>query len=246
MANVEPMIQKQNFYHDFQPIHHLNHKNNLLGMEALFRSETGNPVTVFRKAREENLLFELDTSSILKSIETYRTSTFQDTDCQLFVNIFPSTLIHKKFDPFFEQLKSSTKGFTSNIVLEINEALEEQDLWNQVKETGVVKELQKNGFRIAFDDVGEGSFSFKHLIDFHPDYIKLARYLTTGIDVSENKQKMVSLLLEYCGNQADLILEGIETDRELNTATELGVNIGQGFLLGKPRRINDIPSYKLE
>jgi EAL domain-containing protein (putative c-di-GMP-specific phosphodiesterase class I) len=36
------------------------------------------------------------------------------------------------------------------------------------------------------------------------------------------------------GIGADLIAEGIETDKELAMVTELGMNAGQGYLLGRP------------
>ncbi|WP_261376154.1 hypothetical protein [Brevibacillus brevis] len=49
-----------------------------------------------------------------------------------------------------------------------------------------------------------------------------------------NKQKLVSLFVQYCQVQTQLVLEGIEEPEDLSVALALGVPIGQGFLLGHP------------
>lgn len=40
-----------------------------------------------------------------------------------------------------------------------------------------------------------------------------------------------------------MILEGIETDSDLSVAKSLGVDFGQGYLLGKPDKINKLFSW---
>ena len=43
--------------------------------------------------------------------------------------------------------------------------------------------------------------------------------------------------LVYFGNETgcELIAEGIETDEELAALRELGIQLGQGYLLGRPQ-----------
>jgi EAL domain-containing protein (putative c-di-GMP-specific phosphodiesterase class I) len=239
MANIKAIIENQNFFHLFQPIKNLRN-DHLFGMEALFRTEKGDPEQIFRQARNENLLFDLDSLSIIKSIETYKSSHHSRKDCFLFVNIFPSTLMNERLCQLIKKIKHHAAELIGKIVFEINEAFEEHELWDGLRKSSIIGDLQKDGFLIAFDDIGEGSYSFKQLVDFVPDFIKVSRYITYDIDKSLNKQKVLKLLLHYFGNNSTIILEGIETASELIIARQLGVTLGQGYLLEKPQHIRNI------
>ena len=60
--------------------------------------------------------------------------------------------------------------------------------------------------------------------------------LTIGIARSERKRKLASYLLELSRRcDASLIAEGIETREDLEILRDLGVDFGQGFLLGRPQ-----------
>jgi EAL domain-containing protein (putative c-di-GMP-specific phosphodiesterase class I) len=239
MATIEKLIKTDSFFHSYQPVKNLKN-NRLFGVESLIRCDAYDPLRLFQQARKAKLLFELDTKSILKSIETFKNSHLVATGCKLFVNIFPSTLLHEGFDGFVSHVKEMASGIIDQIVFEINESAEEHDLWDQLKAKGTIPNLQKDGFLIALDDFGEGSISFRHLFEYDPDYIKLSRTVTANIEEFEKKRKIVDLLVKYCDDQTKLILEGIEKESELAIAEQLGVELGQGYLLDKPKSISDI------
>ncbi len=68
-----------------------------------------------------------------------------------------------------------------------------------------------------------------------PDVIKLDRALVEDVDSDPGK---VALLESFTGfarrTNAQVCAEGIESDAELDTLAELGVDLGQGFRLGRP------------
>ncbi|NGQ95126.1 EAL domain-containing protein [Brevibacillus sp. SYP-B805] len=239
MATIENIIKTDSFFHSYQPVKCLKN-NRLIGVESLIRCEAYDPMRLFQQARKANLLFELDTKSIMKSIETFQSSHLVAAGCKLFVNIFPSTLLHEGFDEFVNQVKETAAGIIGQIVFEINESAEEHALWDELKAKGVIPNLQKEGFFIALDDFGEGSISFRHLFDYDPNYIKLSRTVTAHIEEFEKKRKLVDLLVKYCEDHTKLILEGIEKESELAVVKQLGVELGQGYLLDKPKSIAEI------
>jgi EAL domain-containing protein (putative c-di-GMP-specific phosphodiesterase class I) len=227
------VLAKEPPYPVFQPLVHLA-TGQFFGYEALLRSSTHHsPDFLFRKARSEGQLYELDTLSMKKAIESYFTSvTFHDYVPLLFINVFPSTLLNPAFLSFITE--GLFGSWNSRIVLEINEANEEDKMW-EIRLLGQkIRELRQHGFLIALDDVGSGAASLKKIVEYEPDIVKLDRYFGKQLSSMPKKQKLVSLFVQYCQDQTQLVLEGIEEPEDLSVALALGVPVGQGFLLGYP------------
>jgi EAL domain-containing protein (putative c-di-GMP-specific phosphodiesterase class I) len=92
------------------------------------------------------------------------------------------------------------------------------------------------GVRVSVDDAGSGYSSLRHVLSLRPHYVKLDRDWITGIDVDPVRQTLVLGLVRFVEELgAQIVAEGIETDAELAAARRLGVHLGQGDLLGRPR-----------
>jgi EAL domain-containing protein (putative c-di-GMP-specific phosphodiesterase class I) len=124
-----------------------------------------------------------------------------------------------------------------NIVLELLENEPIRD-WEVLK--GVTKELQARGVKIAVDDMGGGYSFFQQWIELEPDFIKLDRYFAEDLSICSRKQKTISSLVDLLSDTTDIIIEGIETEEDLNIAESLGINYAQGFLLGRPSPWKDM------
>ncbi|WP_249866468.1 EAL domain-containing protein [Paenibacillus konkukensis] len=211
----------------------------ILGFEALIRSNIGHPEQLFEMARREDRLFDLDTQSVLRAVSQC-SQVISGRKNQLFVNIYPSTLLHHEFHAFLDELVFQ-RSAGLDIVFEINEAIEEFDRWTELLDRGIVNLLHKKAILIAFDDVGEGAISLKQLVDFEPDYIKLSKYFTNGLEHSQGKQRMIRMLAEFCsGGSSELIVEGIETERQFYILEQMGVVYGQGYLFAKPQPLEEL------
>jgi PAS domain S-box-containing protein len=91
---------------------------------------------------------------------------------------------------------------------------------------------------IAVDDAGAGFASLRHIVELAPSMVKLDRSLVEGIGEDSSRQAVVSGMVLFA-KAAGLILlaEGIETVDELDALRRLGVQLGQGYLLGMPAAI---------
>jgi len=99
-------------------------------------------------------------------------------------------------------------------------------------------ELRARGARIAIDDAGAGFASLRHTLLLSPDTIKLDISLTRGIDADRGKRALARALISFAEEmRMDIVAEGIETERELETLLGLGAQLGQGFFLARPRRL---------
>lgn len=121
----------------------------------------------------------------------------------------------------------------SRLVLELTEHAEVErydaliDALSRLRETGV---------RIAVDDAGAGFASFRHVVRLRPEIVKLDMSLIAGIDTDPVRRALVSSLLSFSRSIGSVVIaEGIETRGELEVLTSLGVRLGQGYLLGRPR-----------
>ena len=95
--------------------------------------------------------------------------------------------------------------------------------------------LRALGVRIAIDDAGAGYASLRHTLALNPDIVKVDISLTRAIDTDRARRALASALISFADEMdMTIIAEGIETEAELRTLTDLGVRYGQGFHLAEP------------
>ena len=98
--------------------------------------------------------------------------------------------------------------------------------------------MKQSGFKLAMDDVGSAYSGLRIISMIEPDFIKLDMELTR--EARHNRVKM-ELLKAIAGFSTDagipMIVEGIETEEELDTVARLGVQLVQGYLMGRPAAI---------
>jgi CBS domain-containing protein len=87
------------------------------------------------------------------------------------------------------------------------------------------------------DDAGAGYSSLESIAEICPDFIKLDMSLIRYIDTDSIKQALLETFVQFADKvKCSIIAEGIETERELQTLIELGVEYGQGYYVGKPAK----------
>ena len=90
-------------------------------------------------------------------------------------------------------------------------------------------------FELAVDDTGAGFASLRHILELRPAFLKLDRWLIEGLDRDEARQAMVVGIGHFARSSGcRIIAEGIETAAERDTLRGLGIELGQGYLLGRP------------
>ena len=217
----------------FQPIFALRSRA-VLGYEALTRGPAGSvyqmPMRLFEMAEEADLVFELDRKCRRRALHS---AAALPPGAKLFVNVFPSAM----YDPEFQgaalvRLVESHGLRPDRVVLEITErsAIENYELFAEA-----LAELTRHGFAIAVDDVGAGYSGLEKIAHLNPRYLKFDRELIRNIDSSYIRREMTRALKAFADRiGSSIIAEGIEREGELETLLDLGIDYGQGFLLGRP------------
>ena len=119
----------------------------------------------------------------------------------------------------------------TDVVLEITE----RDAVHDIRRfEQVLKAYRSEGFRFALDDVGDGHSTFEVLAASMPEFIKIAGGFAR-LGSHRGRHSAIRAAVTFATDTgAAVIAEGVETDRHLTLATTLGVQLGQGFFLGRP------------
>lgn len=220
-----------NYFHHYQPVYNIESWN-IIGFEGLVRTkEFYDPNRIFKKAKLQKKLFELDSGSILKASQTYINAGYHERYKNLFLNVFASTITNPLFYTFVNKIIDESPITSQQIILEINES----EIYKPETLKEDIRLLKKMGIRIAIDDYGKGFSNFKTLIELQPDIIKLDKYFIEGIKDYEQKKKAISFISSYCQqSNIQLIVEGVEDSISLAILKSMGIKFAQGYLLGKP------------
>jgi EAL domain-containing protein (putative c-di-GMP-specific phosphodiesterase class I) len=158
----------------------------------------------------------------------------------LAINLTPASLLARSFEAkaFVETVRAYGLS-PRQITLECTE---QQAVSDVVPLKRQVKALRRLGFGFAVDDAGAGYASFALIAALRPSVIKIDREIAHGIARDDAKQALVEAFVSF-GRRigAHLLAEGIEKRADLIALKELGVDYGQGYLLGKPSPTPESP-----
>jgi EAL domain-containing protein (putative c-di-GMP-specific phosphodiesterase class I) len=218
----------------YQPMFQLSDMT-LVGAEALarFKEEPQrSPDKWFMEADEVGLKTQLEIKAARTALARYRSLWKRGPLHYLGINSSPQMITEGRMLEIIE-------GFPAEkIILEITEHdfVENYDDFSH----GLAP-LRRRGVKIAIDDAGAGYSSMSHIVNIHPDFIKLDVSLTRNINTDRWRRALARALIEF-GRDADckIIAEGVETEGEMSVLRELGAHAAQGWLLGRPVPIEEL------
>lgn len=213
----------------FQPLRHLS-DDEVIGWEALIRGPQGTPFerpnVLFAVAQENDMEVELETlcletifRGLPRGIGTRR----------LFVNASCTLLRHPVF--LDERNLTAINRSHGDVVIEISE----KEMVDYSSFGDILATVRGAGLKIAIDDAGSGYSGLEAILNLRPDYIKVADSLVRRLETDPIKREIITSLASIGRRiEATLVAEGIEREEEREALIELGVEYGQGFLLGRP------------
>ncbi|MGE1175642.1 bifunctional diguanylate cyclase/phosphodiesterase [Pseudomonas sp. BW7P1] len=218
----------------FQPIICLSERR-ILGYEALTRGPSNSPlhspIALFAVARQAGRLNELEIACRQSACRRFNE---QQLPGKLFLNVSPESLLEAAHQPGRTlQLLQDFGIPPSQVVIELTEQTPIDDF--QLLQTAL-HHYRAMGFSIALDDLGAGYSSLRLWSELRPDYVKIDRHFIDGIHQDALKREFVGSILQIAkASRAQVIAEGIELPEELAVLTEMGVDLVQGYLLGRPQ-----------
>lgn len=155
-------------------------------------------------------------------------------DDDLFVNFNPTSIFRPQVClASTERVAHSTGIPPQQLVFEVVESHAIADRGHLVS---VLEHYRSLGWRVALDDVGAGWSSLSLLAAVKPEVVKLDKRLVQELpdDGARTVVKAVVDLAHQLG--AVVVAEGVETEELAEQVAELGADMGQGWLFGRPVR----------
>lgn len=207
----------------FQPIIELGSLATV-GYEALTRFACGTQADrMFADARAVGLGLDLELVCLAAALDAAEALPRQ---AWLSLNVSPELLLRA------EQLAGLFAGRSRPIVAEITEQVVIEDY------AAVRRAIEALGpsVSVAVDDAGAGFASLRHVVELRPRYLKLDISLVHLVHRDLSRQAMIAGLRHFATRVGcEVIAEGVELPAEFEMLQELGVPLGQGRLLGRPR-----------
>lgn len=124
------------------------------------------------------------------------------------------------------------------------ELTENASLMNLKTTRRVISELHELGCSFAVDDFGSGFSSFAYLKDLPADYIKLDGSFIRNLHKDKVDQALVRSIIEVVQTLGrKTVAEFVENEEILEFLAKNGVDYAQGYHIGRPVAVEDIPLH---
>jgi EAL domain-containing protein (putative c-di-GMP-specific phosphodiesterase class I) len=154
----------------------------------------------------------------------------------LFVNSHPKEMFKEALYTSLERIMALAPQI--RLVLEVHETAVTEAEPMKV----MVARLKQMGIRFAYDDFGAGQSRLNELADTPPDVVKFDIALVRDLyKATDKKQKMISDLVRIVHDMGSITLaEGIEAPEDAAICKQMGFQLVQGFLYGRPMPVEDL------
>jgi len=217
----------------FQPVVELASRE-VLGFEALSRGPKGSffemPRAMFSVSSRLGVEAELDRLCRDLALRECGRSL---NGGKVFVNLAPGSLTDPRaLLAAVDALLVETRVAAERLVFEVRERAAERELERLAV---ALETIRDHGFDVALDDVGTGYATLQTLERVQPQFLKIDSSLVRDVDRGLLKQELLRSVIQIAGRiGARVIAEGVESEGEAATLSELGAQFGQGFLFARP------------
>jgi EAL domain-containing protein (putative c-di-GMP-specific phosphodiesterase class I) len=226
----------------FHPIVDLD-RGVVWGYEALVRGMQGQPAGQILSQVDESRQYKFDQACRVKAIELAGRLFPRTDETRLSINFMPNA-VYEPAACIRTSLETARRvGFdTRRIMFEFTENERMVDTKHVAR---IIAEYKRLGFITAIDDFGAGHAGLNLLANLQTDLIKIDMEIIRGVTDSAARQAIIAgILVMARALDITIIAEGIETEAELATLRDAGIDLFQGFFFAKPA-LEDLPAVSL-
>ncbi len=214
----------------------------IVGLEALIRWNHPlrgqlNPAEFIPQAEELGLISDLGKwvlRTVCLQIAQWSLNKIQTP--RIAINISPFQL-NQTLVTFVTDILRETAVDSSLLELELTE----RSLNYNSNVSVILHQLHKLGITISIDDFGTGRSSLGHLKNFPVSKFKIDKTLVSGLPHNAQDVGIVKTILSMGENlQAEIVVEGVETEEQSAFLASIGAQVIQGFYYGQPLSVDEI------
>jgi len=161
-----------------------------------------------------------------------------DAGARFAINLSGQSLQDESFLDFVIEEIKSTQLSPGVLCFELTETA---TMGNLTRAQKFIRKLQDLGCQFALDDFGTGVSSLAYLKDLSVNYLKIDGSFVRDALANSRSESMIKAIAQLAKAMSmQTIAEYVETDALRTRMTELGVDYGQGFAMGKTRPLEDL------
>ncbi len=244
MNRLRSALDEDAFELRFQPINDIR-SGKTTHHEVLIRARADDgslvsPDAFLPAAVRFGMMSEIDLWVIRHAAKAYAEHVSSNPQLKFSINIsanaFESEDLPRYVHDTFEEFGVPAK----NIVFEITESLA---IRRPVHVERQIAALRALGCKLALDDFGTGYSSFSYLQKLDCDYIKIDGAFVVELLDNPVDQKVIRLIADI-GHEAGMrtIAEYVQSAEALALLEELGVDMAQGYFVGRPEEVPEVKS----
>ncbi|MGN6512600.1 MAG: EAL domain-containing protein [Lysobacteraceae bacterium] len=239
-ADLRQALEGEQFVLHYQPKFDAV-SGRLAGAEALLRWKHPvdglvSPAEFVPVLEETGLLVAVGRWVLREALATAQAWRARCPDMRVAVNVSARELRHADFIDACRELLSPF-GDKAPIDIEVTESVIVDDVDHSVQ---LLQALRAFGCKVAIDDFGTGYSSLNYLVRLPVDTLKIDR---SFVAMLEHSPETVTLVTNTIGLAhalgLDVVAEGVETEAQAGVLRDLGCEVLQGYLLGRPLPAED-------
>ena len=157
------------------------------------------------------------------------------------VNVSARQFRHHSFIDDIESCLLRLLADASSLEIELTESVFVDDL-NKAHHT--LEKLKATGVYVSIDDFGTGYSSLGYLKHLTFDAVKVDQSFVHELPGDRKSEAIVHAVLAMCHTLDKVVVaEGIETDSQFDYLKKAGVDVGQGYRIGKPMGPQQFAEY---
>ncbi|MFP4454119.1 MAG: EAL domain-containing protein [Desulfobacterales bacterium] len=240
---LEPDLHRALNNHQFlvyyQPIVYIG-SGNVAGYEALVRwihPEKGMimPDGFISIAEDTGLIIPLGNwilYEVCRQAAKWEKKAGKTNNFTISVNVSAHQFADPNFLSVLQGVLEKTGASSQHICLELTET---SLIENAPRLTEILNELARINVRTSLDDFGKGYCSLNYLNQFPFDTLKIDKSFIHGIYETRRNQAIVGSIIELAHRLGmNVIAEGLEERREVDTVQKMGCEYGQGWFYSEP------------
>ena len=221
---------------NLQPQYDMDHK--LRGFEALARMKDRDgsiisPAEFIPVAEDVGLIDKID-SRVFRLAAGFLSGLVEKTGTtiSMSVNVSARHMMKNDFVKEVKEIIETTGVPASQIEIEITESVM---IDSAEKALQCIDELRSIGIMIAIDDFGTGYSSLSYLNKFPANLLKIDKSFIDRMNLTDASKQYVAAIISI-GHILGfrVISEGVEDEAQLITLREIGCDLIQGFVWGRP------------
>ena len=228
VAETRRMLTDERLSLVYQPVVDLTTRT-IHHYEALLRFPDGASTfetVVFTE--DTGLIMDLDLIVCRQAIEALKRSV----DASVAVNMSGRSIQNDSFRHALIELTGSLGALRNRLLFELTESSEIADM---TEAELFLARLRRAGHAVCLDDFGAGATAYNYLRRFDVDFLKIDGPFLKAAGGRGRERALIRSICTLCGEiGCKVIGEMIEDEDAAFLSASLGIELGQGWLFGKP------------